>query len=307
MLTKSILTSSAIIVLLARVASAEPELSLPWQLRPLTIDSVVRADSAAAVFDDANGNIDIAETTALSASYQLTERWAPTIRLGFAGNNAPGAALDGSSFGNPMAGATYTRAMGNRRLALLAATTLPIGTGGGDAPDPRTARTNAASITARPADDAMFEVNYLTEIVGADVAYVKHGITVQAEAMLQQSIRVRGDHSAGGTDAFRTRAALGAHAGSFLGRHVSLGADLLYQRWLSHPTELDMTGAKVPIADADLARLTVSAGVRVHFHVGKASVHPGLSYTRGLGASERGPMMITNRTNAVAFDLPVLF
>jgi len=53
--------------------------------------------------------------------------------------------------------------------------------------------------------------------------------------------------------------------------------------------------------------LTASIGARVHFHVGKASLHPGLSYTRGLGATDHGPMMITNRTNAVTFDLPVLF
>lgn len=304
MLTKSIL----IIALFARVASAEPEtLSLPWQLRPVTTSNVVRVDSAIAAFNDANGNLDISGTTALSARYQLTERWAPIIRLGVAGNNAPGAALDGGSLGNPIAGATYTRTMGNRRLALLAATTLPIGTGGGNDPDPHTAKTNAASITARPADEAMFEVNYLTEIVGADVAYVKYGLTMQAEAVLHQSIRVRGENSAGGTDAFRTRAAVGAHVGTNLGRHVSLGADLLYQRWLSHPTELDLTGARVPIADADLTRLTIAAGVRVHFHAGKASLRPGLSYTRGLGASERGAMMITNRTNAVTFDLPVLF
>jgi len=307
MSTRSTLIPPAILVLLGGVASAEPELSLPWQLQPLTTDNVAHADSAAAVFVDANGNVDVAMTNALSASYHLTERWAPTIRLGFAGNNAPGAALDGSSFGNPMLGMTYTRVMGPRRFALSAATTLPIGTGGGDNPDPRAAKANAASITARPADEAMYAVNYLTEIVGADVAYVKHGITMQAAATLQQSIRVRGEHSAAGTDAFRTRASLGAHAGAFLGRHVSLGADLLYQRWLSHPTELDMSGAKVAIADADLGQFTLSAGARVHFRVGRASVHPGLSYTRGLDTSRRGPMIVTNRTNAVAVDLTVLF
>jgi hypothetical protein len=249
----------------------------------------VRADSAVAAFNDANGNLDISETTALSATYRLTEHWAPTVRLVVAGNNAPGAALDGGSIGNPMVGATYTRTMGNRRLALLAATTLPIGTGG----DPQTAKTNAASITARPADEAMFEVDYVSAIAGADLAYVKRGVTLQAEAMLRQSVRVRGER-----DPFRTRAALGAHVGTMLGRHVSVGADLLYQRWLSHPTELD---------DAGLTRLTLAAGARLHVHVGKASLRPGLSYTRGLGATDRGPMMITNRTNAVTFDLPVLF
>jgi len=306
-ITKSIVTSSIVLMLFARGAAADPKLSLPWQLRPITLDNVAHGDTAAAVFVDANGNVDIARTTALAVSYHLTERWAPTLRIGVAGNNAPGAALDGTSLANPVAGVTYTRVMGHRRYALVATTTIPIGTGGGDVADPRTVTTNAASATARPTDEAMFAVNYLTETIGGDIAYVDHGLTVQAEATLQQGIRVRGEHSASGTDAFRTRATIGAHAGAFLGRHVSLGADLLYQRWLSHPTELDMTGAKAPIADADLGQLTVAAGVRGHFHLGGATLHPGLSYTRGLGASRRGPMIVTNRTNAIALDLTVLF
>jgi len=310
------ITSNAIIIalLLARVASAEPaanadEASLPWQLHSVTTSNLVQVDSAASAFRDPQGSIDIAETTALSASYQLTDRWSPMIRLGFVGNNAPGAALDGTSFSNPLVGATYTRGMDSRRLALFAAVAIPIGSGGGNEPDPRAARTNAASITARPADEAMFEVNYATAMVGADVAYVKHGFTAQAEATLLQSIRARGDKTTAGTDEFRTRAAMGGHLGIFLGRHVSVGADLEYRRWLSHPTMLDaMTDPRVPSADEDLATLTASIGARVHFHVGKASIQPGLSYTRGFdGLALHEPMNITKQTNAVAISIPVLF
>lgn len=308
--------SKAIIIalLLARVASAEPEqntedASLPWQLHSVTTANLVQADIGAAVFRDPQGNIDMAQTTALSASYQLTDRWAPMIRLGFVGNNAPGAALDGTSFGNPIAGATFTRTVNGRRLALFAAVAIPVGSGGGNEPDPRAARTNAAAITARPADEAMFEVNYATSIVGADVAYVKHGFTAQAEATLLQSVRVRGDKTATGADAFRTRATVGAHLGLFVGSHVSLGADLEYRRWLSHPTMLDaMTDPRVPSANEDPATLTTSIGARVHFHVGKASIHPGLSYARGFdGLALHGPMNITKQTNAVGITVPVLF
>jgi hypothetical protein len=89
------ITSNVIItaLLFARVASAEPEpehnaeeASLPWQLHAITTRNVVQADSAVAVFRDPQGNVDIAETTALSASYQLTDRWAPMLRVGFVGN-----------------------------------------------------------------------------------------------------------------------------------------------------------------------------------------------------------------------------
>lgn len=311
-----LINSNAIIIalLLARVAAAEParsseETSLPWQLHAVTTRNVVQADSAVAAFRDPQGNIDINETTALSASYQLTGRWAPMIRLGFVGNNAPGAALDGTSFGNPIAGATYTRRMNSRRISLFAAAAIPVGSGGGNEADPRAARTNAASITARPADQAMFEVNYATAILGVDIAYVKHGFTAQAEATLSQSVRARGDQTAAGTDAFRTRATMGAHLGMFLGRHISVGAELEYRRWLSHPTMLDaMTAARVPIADDELATLTASIGARVHFHFGNASIHPGLSYTRGFdGLALHGPMNITKQTNAVALSIPVDF
>ncbi len=312
MLTKS--KAIIIALLLARVASAEAEpnaeeASLPWQLHSVTTANVVQADSAAAVFRDAQGNIDIAETTALSASYQLTDDWAPMIRLGFVGNNAPGAALDGTSFGNPIVGATYTHSMNSRRVALFAALAIPVGSGGGNEPDPRAARTNAAAITARPADEAMFEVNYATAILGAHVAYVKHGFTAQAEATVLQSVRTRGGMTAAGTDAFRTRATMGGHLGMFLGSHVSVGADLEYRRWLSHPTMLDaMADPRVPSADEDPATLTASLGVRVHFHVGKASIHPGLSYTRGFdGLALHGPTNITKQTSAVAIAIPVLF
>ncbi|MEO6775614.1 MAG: hypothetical protein ABI467_21815 [Kofleriaceae bacterium] len=301
-------------LLLVRVASAErehdvEEASLPWQLHAVTTSNALQADSAAAVFRDPHGNIDIAETTALSASYQVSERWAPMLRLGFVGNNAPGAALDGTSFGNPIVGATYTRSVNRCRLALIAAAAIPVGSGGGNDPDPRAARANAASITARPGDEAMFEVNYATAIVGADIAYVKHGFTAQAEATVLQSVRVRGDKTGAGTDDFRTRGTIGTHVGVFFGRHVSVGADLEYQRWLSHPTMLDaMTEGRVPIADEDLATLTASMGARVHFHVGNASVHPGLSYTRGFdGLALHGPMNITKQTNAVGITIPVLF
>jgi hypothetical protein len=286
--------------------------SLPWELRPVTTGNIVRLDSAAAVFNDANGNLDAAVTTVLATSYQITRRWAPTIRLGFVGNDAPGAALDGSSFVNPVVGATYTRnvdRMGSYRLALFGATTIPIGSGGGNAPDLGAAKTNAMSVTARPADTAMFAVNYMTEIVGADFAYVSHGFTAQGEATVQQFIRVRGDNSAGSTDSFRTNSALGLHLGYFIGSHFSLSGDLLYQRWLSHPTTLDaMTGAHVPLSDANMDTVTVAAGPRLHFSLGKhAWIHPGLSFVRGLDARGFDAPLLTAQTTAVQIDIPVMF
>ena len=256
------------LLLVASTAYAEP--SLPWQLRPLTTDNLLRADTAAAVFNDDQGNVDIADSTVLAATYQLTHHWASTMRIGFVANNAPGAALDGSALVNPLVGATYTGRSGVFDYALTFGTTLPIGNG--------SMTTNTAAARARPADAAMFAGNDLTPIVGADIAYARGGFIAQAEATLEQGIRVRGMG-----DRFETNASIGLHAGYFIGSHFSLSGDVRY--------------------DGDV---TAAIGPRAHFRVGGAWFHPGISYTRGLDTVQLMPT-INAQTNAVQIDVPVLF
>src|SRR3954447_6580057 len=79
-----------------------PPYSLPWQLRPVMTGNMARIDSLAAAFNDANGNLDAAVATVVAVSYQINRDWTPMIRLEIVGNDAPGAAVDGSSFANPM-------------------------------------------------------------------------------------------------------------------------------------------------------------------------------------------------------------
>jgi hypothetical protein len=283
--------------------------SFPWQLRPVMTESMVRIDTAAAVFNDAQGNIDIAVPTVFASSYHLTPHWAPTIRLGFVGNNAPGAAFDGTAFANPIVGATYARALGIYRLALFGATTIPLGTGGGDVPNLRAAETNAAAIAARPADAAMFAVNYMAGIAGADLAYVGHGFTAQGEMTLLQFVRVRGGDGGGATDAFRTQAAVGLHLGYFFGSHFSLSSDLNYRRWLSHPTTLGASaGARITFSDAGMNTTTVAVGPRVHFRLGRSGwIRPGVAFVRGIDARGFGAPLIASQTTAVQLDVAVTF
>jgi hypothetical protein len=206
------------------------------------------------------------------------------------GNDAPGEATDGTSFANPLVGATYGRALGSCRLALFGATTLPLGTGGGDAPNIRAAKTNDASRTARPPDEAMFAANDLTAIAGVDVAYVNHGLTAQAEATLLQLVRVRG-----ATESFRAGAAVGLHLGYFLGSHVSLSSDLHHRRWLAG-------------AHGDMARTTLAAGPRLHFRMGRqAWIRPGISLVRGLDARGFDAPLLTAQPTGVQLDVPVTF
>lgn len=285
-----------------------PRYALPWQLRPVAAEGMARVDTSAAAFNDGQGNVDIALPSVFSASYPLTSRWAPVIKLGFVGNNAPGGALDGTAFANPMLGATYVRSLGIYRLALFGATTIPVGTGGGDAPNLRAAEANAASVSARPADAAMFAVNYMAGIAGGDLAYVGHGFTVQGELTLLQFIRVRGAGSGGASDTYRTQAAMGLHVGYFIGSHVSLSSDLHYRRWLSHPTTSGAgPGPRITFTDAGIDTTTVAVGPRVHFRVGSSWVRPGLSFVRGLDMRGFGAPLITAQTTAVQLDIPVTF
>jgi hypothetical protein len=294
-------------------APAQPDsssrYSLPWQLRPVTIGSAARLDGVLAAFDDANGNLDVAVTSALSVSYRITDEIAPMLRLGFVSNNAPGAALDGSSFANPLLGASYGHRFGPCMLSLFGATTIPIGTGGGDDPEPKAARANLAAMAARPADAVMFAVNYVTPTVGGDFAYVSHGFTAQVEATLYELIRVRGGESASALDQFRTDAALGLHLGYFIGSHFSVGSDLRYERWLSHPRTLDrVTEAEVPLSDRDMDSVTLAAGVRLHFAFGKqTSIHPGVSVMRGLDGRAFAAPLVTAQTTAVQLDVQLAF
>ncbi|MFZ5893314.1 MAG: hypothetical protein ACOY0T_19800 [Myxococcota bacterium] len=290
-------------------AGSSSRYSLPWQLRPATIGSEARLDSVVAAFNDANGNLDVAITSGLSVRYQLTDEITPIMRLGFVRNNAPGAALDGSSFANPLVGASYGRSSGPFRWALFGATTIPIGTGGGNDPNVKAARTNLAATTARPADDAMFAVNYLTEMVGGDFAYVSAGFSAQAEATLQALVRVRGGESSSAFDAFRTNAAVGLHLGYFIGSHFSIGSDLRYGRWLSRPTTLNVvTGAKVPLSDRNMDVFTLALGLRLHFRFGKqTTIHPGVSVMRGFDGRAFAAPLVTQETTAVQLDVPVAF
>ena len=82
----------------------------------MTAGNLARVDSVAAVFNNTNGNLDEAVATVVTAGYQMNRNWAPMVRLGFVGNDAPGEATDGRSFANPLVGATYARALGGYRL-----------------------------------------------------------------------------------------------------------------------------------------------------------------------------------------------
>ncbi len=274
-----------------------PPYSLPWLLRPATTATVVRLDTTVAFHEDAtSGASGHTLVESLIASRKVSARLAPLFRLSWVRLSLPDGSREpsGRAFSNPLAGLSYVRPLaGPWRLSLFGATTVPIGQGGGDAPDPGAAAAIARGIPARSAmDNALFAVNYWTVIGGVGAARVTRVATLQAEATVLQLVRVRG---ASTQDGSRTNLTLGLHAGHFLTPRVSLGGELRLQRW--------MTDA-APVRANPQARETVTAafGPRFHFKWGKRWVRPGLSYTQALDHP-----LDTQHYRMLQIDVPVVF
>lgn len=287
-----------------------PPYSLPFQLRPVVPATVVRSDTAFAFYknpaNDASGST---VASMLLASYKVTDELAPLVRIGVVSNSppeAPTAPQPKSGFGflNPVIGATYgLKPTPELRLAFFLGFTLPIGSGGGDNPDPgRFLARGAPGISARSAmDNAMFAVDDFTVFPGIDVAVVSHGFTAQAEATLFQLTRVRAKNAPApytDPDASRTNFTAGIHLGYFVVPMLSVGVELRHQRWLSTPTaiEKDTTGT---LRDTT----TVAFGPRFHFKLGENTwFRPGIALALPLD----DPMKKAGY-KIVQLDLPLAF
>lgn len=256
------------------LAQAPPPYSLPWLLRPAAAGTVVRLDSTYAMFENAAGASGGTFVESLTASYKASARLAPVFRVSFVQNDPPAAPPGASAISNPLAGVNYVRPLsGPWRLSLFAASTAPIGSGGGGRPGPSKAAAVAAAIPARSAmDNALFAVNYWTVIGGAGAARVTPALTFQAEATLLQLTRVRGPRTQDGS---RTNLTVGLHAGRFFGSRFSFSAELRLQRWLSD-------AAPVRSNPSSREAVTFGLGPRLHWKLGKRIVRPGLSWSRAL-------------------------
>jgi len=280
-----------------------PPYSIPWQLRPAAIATVVRSDTTLAMYEDAvSGEAGSTVASMLLGSYKLTDAFAPLVRLGVVQNSPPDGPMSpgsGFNFINPVVGGTYMLGLSpDFRLALFLGLTVPVGGGGGDSPDPANATANGAGILARSAmDNAMFAVNYFTVFPGVGLAYVNHGFTAQVEVTLLQLLRVRGKGHSAGADSSRTNLTMGLHLGYFFIPQLSAGAELRHQRWLSTPASIT--------ADEDTLRdnSTFAIGLRAHFKLGETIwLRPGVAYVRAID----DPMAAASY-DIVQLDIPVVF
>lgn len=256
-----------------------PPYSLPFQLRPVVVGNVIRSDTAIAFFENpANGESGSTVASMLLASYKVTDELAPMIRLGLVSNSPPDAPTNPESatgFLNPVLGATYAPKISpNIKLGLFLGVTIPIGSGGGNEPEPKNVLANGAGIRARSAmDNAMFAVNDFTVFPGVGLAYTNAGFTAQVEATLLQLTRVKGDEPVV-PDSSRTNFTTGLHVGYFVVPMLSLAAELRHQRWLSTPKAIEND-----TTDTLRDTTTVEFGPRLHVKIGEKSwFRPAIGY-----------------------------
>jgi len=267
--------------------------SLPWSLRPALAPNLVRIDTAIVPQDAAFTLVPV-----LTAGYKPIES-VPDLgfyaRVGVV-HHRPEGQENGVVFSNPVAFALYTPEVAPHvRLGLFAGVALPFGGGGGGAPDAASRRTATSGIYARQAmDNAMFAVNYLTPTVGAAVAWIHEGITLQAETTLLQLIRARGE--AVDVDDARTNFTAGLHAGYRILKVLTASLEAHHQRFLTTP-------ASVAANSAARDQTTVGGGFRLNLPLSdKVITRPGLAYFHPVDDP-----MATAGHRVIVFDLPVAF
>ncbi len=249
--------------------------ALPFQLRPAVAVTVVRVDGAVALHDRGTTLGSVA-----TVSYRLAPDFAALARAGL-GSNWPDAGGAKAALLNPLFGVLYAPKVADGvRLAPFAAVALPFGQGGGSAPAPATAAAIGATRLARSSlDNALVAVNYTTLVGGLGVAYVKGGLTLQAEATFLYGLRSRGPSTQDETVA---NATFGASAGYFVLPELSLQVELRHQHFLSTP---------VLVKKDTSARDQTTAAVGPRFHLplgGGKTARPGFAYARPLDDPMRG-------------------
>jgi hypothetical protein len=230
----------------------------------------------------------------VTGMYKIAPSWGISARVGVM-DNQPSVGPSGTTVTSPMLIGTYALALDDWRLAFGFGVSAPIGSGGGNNPDPGVALANKQANYARSAyDGPLFNPNntYLTP--SADVAYVAHGLTVHYDLALSQAFRVQGDLKT--PDSSVTTLLTGLHVGYFVVPMFSIGAEMRYQRFLTTFTPLCTS------TSSQCDNLTIAEGVRLHFKTGKNYFRPGLSLTQGL----RGPVA-DQGFEVVQLDLPVSF
>jgi hypothetical protein len=279
--------------------SAAAPISAPFTssfgLRGMSAATGVRAETAYGL----NAATSSTVVQYMTASYAPVDRFSVFIRGGWI-DLIPNAGGSSSAFANVAMGGLFTgRLSPNLRVAGALGSGFPSGQGGGDSPDKGAAAAIAAGNLARSRFEGstMFSPNDLAPFVGADIAWVSDGFTVQLEASVFEAIRVRGAQS--DPDAAKTALTAGLHAGYFFIPQLSFGIEVRDQTFLSTP-------AAVEAGKTSRVWVTVGGGPRVHIHLGGSVwLRPGLAYIQPL--NDPSPTISASSYHILQLDLPLTF
>jgi hypothetical protein len=284
-------------------AEARARYALPWTMRPAIAPTLLRLESSIGFRNDG-----VAAATLLTAGYAvLPTKLGLYARFGVANsvlstptseatNNVPTGAVT-----NPLLMALFTPELTKGlRLSVFAATTIPVGMGGGDAPPALAASSIATGIPTRSAmDNALFAVNYMTPIVGLGFAYMNWGFTFQAEATVLQLIRVRGENHRSASDDMRTNFTAGASVGYLIHQLLTASAEFHYQHWISAPRLLNPMTGNAPAPN----QASFELGLRTNLAFSRTVLaRPGVAFGMGIGGA-----MEAKEYRVLHLDFPVTF
>ena len=164
------------------------------------------------------------------------------------------------------------------------------------AADSKAART-AAVLARSGMDNTILSSNDFGLFPGIDLAWVKYGFTLQAEATLNFVVRTQGELDQ--PDENKLNLTAGLFAGYFVVPWLSLGSELRFQRWLKPPKAVDTAMNR----DALMSQLSVAVGPRFHIELAdKVFLRPAIVYARGVDE----PMSAVGY-DVVLIDLPATF
>lgn len=268
--------------------------ALPFQLRPIVQPTLLRLEGAWAWHDnDGTGARAFQEVTILTAGYAFTKTTGVGLRLPFvynspSGANAPDRILQ---VANPVLAITHTPFPTEPlRFAFMAAASVPVGHGGSaDASAASTRANSAAMLTRLSMDNMLFLPNDLSVATGISCAYVRDGLTVQADLTMLNTFKNREVTG----DASRTNGLAALGAGYFFTPEISANAELLYQHWLTTPGAVAKDSSK-------RHNLSALVGVRYHHKFAWGVMRPGVAFAQGVD----GP---NAETTEVRLDVPFIF
>jgi hypothetical protein len=255
------------------VIAAPAPYTLPFGLRGAAAVTAVRAETAYGW----NAGQSSTGVQYLIASYAPLKNFSLGVRGGWV-DYIPEKGNSSTAFTNiALAGVWADTVAPSVRVEGAVGLGLPVGQGGGNAPDLGQAAAMAAANLARSRFEGltMFKPNDLTPYLGGDVAWVSGGVTLQAEATVFQGFRVRGG-APSDPDSAITSLTMGADAGYAILPELSVALEVRDQTFLSTPAAVDA-------GKTSRTWVTVGGGPRANVHLSNDVVlRPALAYFQPL-------------------------